>query len=207
MASPSSNLPTTGSQSTAVPATAAIDDLAIMSALSAKDADALGQLYDRYSGIVYAMCLRALPHASAEEVVTDVFWELWERAERFDPSRGSAVGYLVGMTRSRILDKLRALGARKHQMSQPGASAARQADSSIPGPLEDAVLAEQRVRVRAALAQLPDSQRETMEMAFFDALSHSQIAQRTGEPLGTVKSRIRQGLLRLRDLLGGRAEA
>ncbi len=181
------------------PAATAADDAALMAALAAKDEKALATLYDKYSKLVFGVCLRALPPAGAEEVVLDVFWELWDRADRYDASRGAPLVYLLGVTRSRMLDKLRASKARKRQVEQQSSGSA--AEASTPGPLGNALLAEQRARVAAALSQLSGPQRAAVEMAFYEALSHSEIAERIGEPLGTVKSRIRQALIRLRDLL------
>lgn len=177
-----------------------IKDTALMHSIAARDENALTAIYDRYSGIVFALCLRALPRESAEEVVVDVFWELWDRAERYDPSRGSPIGYLMGMTRSRILDKLRATKASKRQTGQPVPHEQLADAPAKPSP-DSFVLAEERERVSAALSQLPPDQRKLVEMAFYEAMSHSEIAERVGEPLGTVKSRIRQGLIRLRGLL------
>ena len=185
------------------PVSPGIDDAILMAGIASKEDRSLSTLYDRYSGVIFALCLRALPRAEAEEVVVDVFWELWERSARYDSSRGSPAAYLIGVARSRILDKLRAMGARKRQVEP--AIDPQTADQSLAGPLHDATVAEQRKRVAAALSQLPAPQRQLLELAFFDALSHSEIAAQLAVPLGTVKSRIRQGLSRLRDVLGEQA--
>lgn len=180
--------------------TTAADDPALMASIAARDEKALAVIYDRYSGVVFALCLRALPREAAEEVVVDVFWELWDRADRYDPSRGSPILYLMGMTRSRILDKLRATKTRKRQIGQ-AALDEQSIDVAASQPPAQILLAEEREQVNAALSQLPAEQRKLVEMAFYDAMSHSEIAEQVGEPLGTVKSRIRQGLIRLRNLL------
>ncbi len=178
-----------------------IDDATLMASISTRDETALTAIYDRYSGIVFALCLKALPREAAEEVVVDLFWELWDRADRYDSTRGSPIAYLLGMTRSRILDKLRASRAGKRQVGRPVPDDQPIIDASIRQPSDQILLSEERARVNAALSQLPDGQRALVEMAFYNAMSHSEIAERVGEPLGTVKSRIRQGLIRIRNLL------
>jgi RNA polymerase sigma-70 factor (ECF subfamily) len=140
-----------------------------------------------------------LPRPAAEEVVIEVFWELWDKADRFDPSRGNPAAYILGVSRSRIIDKLRADGARKWQsdVASPGDPA------TLPNstPLDDMVSNEQRKRVCDALAKLTPGERNLVDMAYFGALSQSEIAERLGQPLGTIKSQIRKAITRLRDLL------
>jgi RNA polymerase sigma-70 factor (ECF subfamily) len=174
-------------------------DITLMAAIAARDDSALATLYDRYGGIVFAQCLRALPRPAAEEVVIEVFWELWDKADRFDPSRGNPAAYILGVSRSRIIDKLRADGARKWQsdVASPGDPA------TLPNstPLDDMVSNEQRKRVCDALAKLTPGERNLVDMAYFGALSQSEIAERLGQPLGTIKSQIRKAITRLRDLL------
>jgi RNA polymerase sigma-70 factor (ECF subfamily) len=177
----------------------AASDIILMVAIAARDDSALATLYDRYSVIVFAQCLRALSRPAAEEVVIEVFWELWEKADRFDPSRGTAAAYILGVSRSRIIDKLRADGARKWQ-SDP-ASPEDRAGSPNSTPLDDMVTNEQRTRVCDALAKLTPAERNLVDLAYFDALSQSEIAQRLSQPFGTVKSQIRKAIARLRDLL------
>jgi len=188
-----------------------LDDYALMSGLAARDDSALGRLYDRYGPVVYALCTKVLGDPmAAEEVVFDVFWEIWDRADRFDATRGTPLAYLLGVTRSRATDRLRSLHARKRQL---GTISVGDDDRAVAGaiyestPADDAVLDEQRIRVRGALEQLQPLDREALELAFYEALSHSEIAVRLNSPLGTVKSRIRQALLKLRKLLGDANES
>jgi RNA polymerase sigma-70 factor (ECF subfamily) len=190
----------------AEPPSTSLDDYALMRAVAARDETALAGLYDRYGNATYALCLRILRDPlSAEEVVFDVFWELWERAGRFDERRGTPLAYLLGVARSRATDRFRSLRAKKRS---PDGSAGQDGDGAVPPavdqttPVDDALLREQRARVRGALAQLPGQDREALDLAFYEALTHSQIAERLNLPLGTVKSRIRQALLRLGKLLG-----
>jgi RNA polymerase sigma-70 factor (ECF subfamily) len=183
-----------------------LDDYALMKAVAARDDAALAGLYDRYGNVTHALCLRILgDRMAAEEVVFDVFWELWERAERFDERRGTPLAYLLGVARSRSMDRLRSLRAKKRSpdgiIGQDGDGAVRVAADQTT-PVDDALLREQSARVRGALGQLPGQDREALELAFYEALTHSQIAERLNLPLGTVKSRIRQALLRLGKLLG-----
>jgi RNA polymerase sigma-70 factor (ECF subfamily) len=182
-----------------------IDDIALMKCVAAHDESALARLYDRYSPAVYALCVKILGDKMiAEELTLDVFWELWERAERFDETRGSPLAYLLGVTRTRAIDRLRAMRARKrtHEANvrlddQPEATPA----ASLATPLDDLLLLEQRARVRGALAQLPPTDREALELAYYQALSHAEISARCNTPLGTIKSRVRNALQRLGNLL------
>jgi RNA polymerase sigma-70 factor (ECF subfamily) len=186
--------------------TLSLDDYELMRRITARDESALAGLYDRYGAVVNALCLKMFgDRTAAEDVVFDVFWEIWDRAERFDPTRGTPVAYLLGVARSRATDRLRSLRAKKRQPaanSTDDRSRAGQAAISDSSPVDDAMLCEQRIRVRGAMEQLGPLEREALELAFYEALTHSEIAARLNSPLGTVKSRIRQALMRLKKLLG-----
>lgn len=180
------------------------DDFALMAAIDRRDPSALARLHDRYSGAVFGFCLRALHDpGDAEDLLVDIFSELWERCDRFDAARGSPIGHIMGLTRSRVVDRLRSRKS-ANKSGLAGASDINAA-SGISGteqePLAAVIDAEQRQRVLRAMAELPDEQRQPLEMAFFEAMSHSEIAARLGQPLGTVKSRIRQAMARLRESL------
>jgi RNA polymerase sigma-70 factor (ECF subfamily) len=186
--------------------TLSLDDYELMRRLAARDVSALAGLYDRHGALVNALCLKVLvDRMAAEEVVFDVFWEIWDRADRFDATRGTPVAYLLGVARSRATDRLRSLRARKRQ-PDPNSTEGRERVGSFAtsdaNPVDDAMLGEQRIRVRGALEQLGPLEREALELAFYEALTHSEIAARLNSPLGTVKSRIRQALMRLKKLLG-----
>jgi RNA polymerase sigma-70 factor (ECF subfamily) len=182
------------------------DDLALMSAIAAGDPSALRDLYDRHAGQVLALCLRILrDRAEAEEALGDVFLELWEKAERFRESRGAPLSYLMTVARSRAIDRLRrrqrtGVFVDSHPSLEAVAPAAQAAADA--GPYLDLAASEQKAKIRRALAGLSAAERRAVELSFFDGLSHGEIAKTLQEPLGTVKSRIRQGLLRLRDALG-----
>ncbi len=179
-----------------------------MDAIRQRDPAALAALYDRRAPIVLAVCLGILGNRSdAEDVLEEVFFEIWQRAERYDPERGSPIGYLVTVGRSRAIDRARRLRRRLDRLStmreeaspsEPASSAGEEAS-----PFRDAVAAERGHRVREALDSLDPAERRVVELSFFEGWTHREIAQQLSEPLGTVKTRIRRGLLQLRSLLGG----
>jgi RNA polymerase sigma-70 factor (ECF subfamily) len=171
-----------------------------MAGVAAGDPSALGALYDRHAGRILALCLRVLrQRAEAEEVLGDVFWEVWERADRYRPERGAPAAYLAMLARSRAVDRLR---SRPREVTADPATGvldvAPEPPAGASGPHEDAVASERRRRVRRALADLSPEQRRVLELSYFGGFSHSEIARALDEPLGTVKTRIRQGLVRLR---------
>jgi len=159
------------------------------------DQQAMGMLYDRYSKVVYSVALRVLrDSASAEDVLQDVFLGLWRRPETFVSARGSLGGWLAVVARNRAIDTLR----RKRPSEQVE-------EVYLASPFNLADEAERNTmmqRARAIILHLPLEQRKTLEMAYFDGLTHSEIAEITGDPLGTVKTRIRTALLSLRKELG-----
>ena len=166
------------------------------------DADALETLYDRYSSTVCALALRVCGNrGEAEEITQEVFWQLWKQATRFDPARGSLASWLFTMTRNRALDGLRARGSAGDAVAR--ATQARDDDPPPAASPEVSSSEGERARaVRRALAELPPPQREALELAYYGGLSHSEIASRCGEPLGTIKSRIAQAVAKLRTALG-----
>jgi RNA polymerase sigma-70 factor, ECF subfamily len=178
------------------------DDYALMEAIVSGDTAALAALYDRHSGLVFTLCLRILNDRSeAEDLLTDVFWELWSRADRYDPARGSPLTYLLTLSRSRAIDRRRT-GMRhrrvhweENQMGEQGS------ESGEASPLDGAISKELGCKIRAAVARLDPAQRQAVELSFFDDLSHGEIAERLGKPLGTIKTHIRQGLIRLREFV------
>ncbi len=183
------------------------NDLALMQGIAARDRSALNSLYNKYSSTLLTLCSRLLSDRSeAEDLLIDVFWELWNRADRYDPARAAPLTYLVMLCRSRAIDRHRSANAVKKM--PPGmqisveAAADKGLDIADRGERVDyADLAEQREIVRAGVRQLSAPQRQTLELAFFEGLSHTEIAEKTSIPLGTVKSHIRSGLIRLREIL------
>lgn len=176
------------------------DDLSLMAAIAAGDRAALACLYDRHAPVLLAVCRRVVGDADeADDVLVDVFYEVWARADRFDAGRGNPLGYLITLSRSRSIDRRRSRDARPPLRSDPAALANRPASGV--GPEQHTHLNEQSARLRAALDRLSPDQRAAVESAFYDGLSHTEVAAKLGRPLGTVKSSIRQGLIRLRDIL------
>ncbi|WP_204138105.1 sigma-70 family RNA polymerase sigma factor [Halomicronema sp. CCY15110] len=175
-------------------------DRELVRKLQAGNTDALAMLYDRYAPMVYTLALKMLQNAAeAEDLTQEAFVNFWQQ-QKYDPDRGSVGSYLATYTRSRALDRLRVGGGRRHIMKK----VQRMTGATLhpPTPLEQAAQSERQQRLREALNRLSPAEREVLEIAYFEGLSQSQIAQRLGIPLGTVKTRSRQGLLRLRDDLG-----
>lgn len=180
-------------------------DRALVRRIVRGDESAMTALFDRYGGPQFAFAHKILGDpAEAEEVVLEAFMQVWSHASRFDASRGSVGAWFTMMVRSRALDRVRARTRRERAT----ASSANGSSSGPPGmgtrPADpDRALQEdeRRRRVVAALGALPLEQREAVELAFYEGLSQSEIATRLKVPLGTVKTRVRSGMLKLRDLL------
>lgn len=171
-------------------------DTELWRALKAGESEALGILYDRYASLVYRLALRILANPQeAEDLTQEIFLTFW-RSNKYNPARGSTSSFLTTMTRSRAIDKLRARGTKLTFLQRWGQMMTTQA--SPPTPFEMASLKERSQRVNSALAQLPSSQRQVLEMAYYDGLSQSEIARQLDKPLGTIKTWSRQGLLNLR---------
>ena len=169
--------------------------------LRAQDQSALNVLYDRYSGVVYALALRIIGQsADAEDIVVDSFWQVWQQAANYDVSRGQLRGWIVTIARSRALDRLRVI-RRAPTVDSEEADNARRILASDDNPEQETWEAEQSAIVGAALAALPKEQREALELAYYQGLSQSEVAARLGEPLGTIKTRIRLGMMKLREQL------
>ncbi|MBI2321569.1 MAG: sigma-70 family RNA polymerase sigma factor [Chloroflexi bacterium] len=168
--------------------------------LAARDALALTELYQRHSRAVYSLALRMLgDREAADELVQDVFLRVWHHPERYLADRGRFVTWLLSVAHHRAVDLLRR--RRVQRPTADGDVAELSADSVAP---DDAVAdAEERRAVRDALATLPEGQRRSLELAYFEGLTQSEIAARLGEPLGTIKTRIRLGMLKLREQLRG----
>jgi RNA polymerase sigma-70 factor, ECF subfamily len=179
------------------------DDNTLIEQIAQRDQAALSTLYDRYARIIYAIAFRSLRSAEeSEEVVLDVFAQVWRIADRYDPRKSRADTWIFMLARSRVLDRLRKLQSRKPSSGEVLDIAEIQVPSSGVDPIDAAVVSERREQVRSVLGQLPNEQRLVLELAYYKGLSHSEIAQTTGISLGTVKTRIRLGLNKLRSALG-----
>ena len=177
------------------------DRLAIR-AVAGGSGDAVAELYDRYGATVYGLALRVLGQPDlAEEVVQDVFAQVWREASRYDAARSTVAGWIVMLTRTRAIDRLRARRARPDQVAAVDAQAAGPLPSPVSTPETSTLKAEDTQLVRGALARLPDQFRSLIELAYYEGLSHSEIAARTGIPLGTVKTRLRNAMGTLRSVL------
>lgn len=178
----------------------ASDDLAIVRRMAGGDADALAELYDRYAGLLLALTRRILgPAGEAEEALQEAFLQAWHQAGRYEPGRSSVSTWLLLIARTRALDRLRSRGARERTAL---AAAAEPAAPDTSSRVDDHVLhRERRARVQHALADLPEEQRRVLELAFYEGLSQSEIATRTGAPLGTVKTRALLAMRKLREAL------
>jgi RNA polymerase sigma-70 factor, ECF subfamily len=174
---------------------------AVMSQVAKKNEAALAQLYDGTSKIVYAMALRVVRDPSAAEDITiDVYLQVWRNAASYDSTRGEVAPWLATLTRSRAIDHLRARKARRAEFEDSVDEIADLRDSR-PNPELECMAARQARLVQRAVGDLSAEQREPIELAYFLGLSHSEIATRTGLPLGTVKTRIRLGMIGLRGAL------
>jgi RNA polymerase sigma-70 factor, ECF subfamily len=180
-------------------------NLDLMQRIAERDQAAIEELYDLYAGPVFAIAKRILKHAAdAEDVVIDTFWELWRKADRYDPSRGSVVSYLLLLARSRAIDRSRQVRSQevaKDRLEQEQKSVPVEENHDAAPPEIDLVLAERRAYLRKLLAELPEDRREAIELNFLKGLSHQQVAEALDVPLGTIKTRIRQGLIQLHEKL------
>jgi RNA polymerase sigma-70 factor, ECF subfamily len=178
-------------------------DRVIVRRMAGGDHLALGELYDRHARLLYSLALRIVRERSdAEDVLQETFSQVWRQANRFEASRGTVVGWLVTVTRSRALDRLRQRRTQREGAADFDRVPDSLADQSRALDLQ-LVTAEQANRVRQALAALPDELRIPLELAYYEGLSQSEIAERLRTPLGTIKTRMRQTLLRLREALAG----
>lgn len=182
-----------------------IPDRDIIVGIKQGDRAALEVLYDRYSSLVYKLSLRILvnPEAAAD-LTQEIFLAFWNKPEKFQAERASIAVFLSVMTRSQALNRLRSAKSQQQLVQRVGRMAMPY-NGDNPN-LDKVTLEELSGRVKAALAELPNAQRQVLEMAYYDGLSQSDITEKTGVPLGTVKSRSRQGLLKLRELLKDWAE-
>lgn len=173
-------------------------DRALIARIEGRDADALAELYDRYSSRLMGLAQRIVGDTGeAEEVLQELFLWVWRSAASFDASRGSVVAWLLVATRSRAIDRVRA--------RRPAARAGLRSVEAVPdaaGPQDveaDSAHRQWERLCRSAISELPEDQRRTLELAYFEGLTHQEISEQTGTPLGTVKTRVRLGLMKLRD--------
>lgn len=176
-------------------------DIELVAAMASGEQEALRAFNQRYGYAVAAVADRILANkADAEEVAADVLWQAWRDASRFDRSRGSVGAWLMMLARSRAIDRLRSRKARERSDEDPGMLVYTN------DPTQEIYSAQRKQRVSQIMGELKDGERQVLELAYFSDLSQSEIAERTGLPLGTVKSRMRSALIKLRDSLRGGIE-
>ena len=169
----------------------AVEDAALLGRVEQGDQQAMSDLFDRYSGMVYSVALRVLKDTGqAEDVMQDIFIQIWKKPGAFISGRGSLGAWLVVVARNRAIDSLR-----RRRPTDSVDDVVLASSTDLAAEAERNTLME---KVRATLNQLPPEQRKSVEMAYFEGLSHSEIAEKTGDPLGTVKTRIRLALITLR---------
>ena len=173
-------------------------DWSLLERVVRKDESALAALYDRYSGLVFAEAMRILrDNGAAEEILQDIFYQVWRTAEKFDPARGSLPGWLMVVARNRSISRLR-------RRSNRPAEELDQNAVSVSVNLETTASQNQMIgRLKSVMSGMPENQRQAIELAFFEGMTHSEIAGKTGEPLGTIKTRIRSALEVLRRSVTG----
>jgi len=175
-----------------------VSDQALLERIAGRDAHALADLYDRFAPVALALAARILGDRSeAEDVLQIVFTRVWQDAGRYDPTKGSAASWLLAWIRNGAIDRLRRREALRR-------ATLHSADQTPVGHEDDVApldVSATRERIARAVAELPPDQRQVIELAYFEGLSQTQIAQRLGEPLGTVKTRIRLGMNKLRQAL------
>ncbi len=185
------------------PGSAEVSDVELLHAVARGDEGALARLYDAYRVILFGLLVRILnSREEAEDILQDVFIQVWRRAKDFDEKRGRPFTWLVTLTRSRAIDRLRLLSARQRLVT----GAAQKQTEVVSDALTDTIRGSQKEIVRRALAELPEEQRHTLVLAYFEGLTQSEIAAKLGAPLGTVKTRMRSGMIKLRALLGSQLE-
>jgi RNA polymerase sigma-70 factor (ECF subfamily) len=181
-----------------------LDDEVLIGWIAQGRAEALSELYGRYGRLVFSLALSSVgDQATAEEITQDVFLRVWQRAGQYRADRGKVSTWLSGMTRHRAIDQLRRRSSRPERHSMAWAETSAEAEPFTSDVEEIVALTIERKRVRAAVAQLPENQRQVLALAYFQGLSQSQIAEVLDLPLGTVKTRVRLAMQKLRRILQG----
>jgi len=178
------------------------ENLDLIRRMALRDAAALEAFYERYHRLVFSFVFRITRvREDAEDVVVDVFWQAWQHAVRYDASRGKPVSWLLTIARTRAIDALRSSHRHAVHVSQTAKTDSpedRRPATVVENPGNPGVLAETRQAVREALKTLPEQQRIPLEMAYFEGMTHTEIAESLNQPLGTMKDRIRTGMSHLR---------
>ena len=185
------------------PESAEVSDIELLHAVARGDEAALARLYDAYRVILFGLLVRILnSREEAEDILQDVFIQVWRLAKDFDENRGRPFTWLVTLARSRAIDRIRQIGARQRLAT----GAAQEQIDTVSDALSDTIKVAQQKTVQQALAELPDEQRDALVLAYFEGLTQSEIATKLNTPLGTIKTRMRSGMIKLRALLGSQVE-
>src|SRR2546421_4128713 len=175
------------------------EDRELVQRMASKDAAALDAFYQRYNRFAFSLILRIVGNREdSEDVLTDVFWQVWQQAPRYDSSRGKPIAWLLTIARTRAIDSIRSTN---RQQSRTDELDVNTKPADAPAESDPFVLADTRNAVKEALQELTEQQRIPLEMAYFQGMSHTEIATALGQPLGTVKDRIRNGMIHLRKRL------
>ena len=179
-----------------------LDDETLVRLIVQARAEALSELYDRYGRLVFSLALNSVGNpATAEEITQDVFLRVWQRARQYRADRAKVSTWLTSITRHRAIDQLRRRGSRPEQHSVAWAELVPGAEPSVNGPEQATPLAIEKARIRVAITRLPEEQKQVLALAYFQGLTQSQIAEALVLPLGTVKTRLRLGMQKLREML------
>jgi RNA polymerase sigma-70 factor, ECF subfamily len=169
-----------------------------------QDREAFSQLYDRCSSLVFTLAMRMLKvRADAEDLLQEVFVQIWRQADNYREERGSPEAWIINIARSRAIDKIRSIRRMEKSFVLTDDPSRAESSSNVES---SAAASEVRLTMNSALGTLPEAQRKVLELAYFDGLTQTEIAGRLKEPLGTVKTRMRSGIQRLREILGTRAK-
>ncbi len=179
------------------------NDFELMRGVAQGDRQAFAQFYDRYSTLLYSTAVRVLNDAKeAEDVLQEVFLQIWDRARQYDAAVGKPLNWAITLTRNKAIDRLRAT-RRRFRLADDAAGQTVEISGTQKAPVDEISGGEQSAMVRSAVGGLPADQRKAIELAFFGGLTQQEISESLGEPLGTIKARIRRGLMKLRSSLEG----
>ena len=185
-------------------------DRELMSRIKTRDKEAISELYDHYHRLLFGLILSILKkREEAEDILQEVFTNIWEKADQFDTERGTVYTWIVSMARNKSIDRLRSKvykEQKKQAVSLNDEDVHHPLYSEETDPLENTILTDRAKKVHAALAQISEKQRKVLQVAYFNGMSQSEISEEFDIPLGTVKTRMRDGMMKLREILGKEIE-
>jgi len=179
-----------------------LEEMVLLRKIGEGDRESFAQFYDKFGGVIYATAYRVLnDNRDAEDVAQEVFVMIWEKAKMYDPARGKPLTWAVTMTRNKAIDRLRSLQRRFRLRDELENEAKAEDFSAERAPVDDVETTERGKLVRSAVMKLSKEQRQVIELAYFSGLTQNEIAEQLQEPLGTVKARIRRGMIKLRRMV------